>query len=145
MHRAATRGFWSCASPSPPRPRPQLRFGLAGLRRASTFSFEDPGGAFKRRLKLGQRREVGEPFRPPNAELALDLLREGTTPVESGFDPSLFERRERSRRHALLVSAAARRHLIVLAHIFCGPCLCVAESDARSVRPSAPPWIAISD
>jgi hypothetical protein len=119
MHWAAARGFlFLCFSTAPST---TLRFGLAGLRRASTLSFEDPGGALKRRLNLGQRHEVGERFRPPDTELALDLLREGTTPIEGGFDPSFFERRERSRRHALLVSAATGRQLIVLAHILCGP------------------------
>ena len=118
MRRAATRRLF----PS----RPQLRFGLAGLRRASALAFEDRGGAFKRCLKLGQRRDVDKMFTPPIEEVALDPLREGTTPVERGFHPSLLEGRERCTRYALLVCAGAfkRRQLLVLAHISAFPFLC---------------------
>jgi hypothetical protein len=145
MRHAAKRRFFPPFSA--PR-RPQLRFGLAGLRRASALAFEDRGGAFKRRLKLGQRREVDKTFRPSIAEFALDPLREGTTPVERGLRPSLLEGRERWARHALLLSTGAfkRRQLLVLAHIFAFPSLYVAWSDARlSPAICAARWIMRGD
>ena len=57
-------------------------------------------------------------FRLPVVEVALDLLREGATPVERGFGPSLLAGRERCTCdafliHTLLIPAGVHSHVFV--------------------------------